>query len=424
MKKLVISLLSILAIIIIISGIAIDRKTDSTNNELESSLMVYTTEDNAKMQFIAQQFKEATGITVHYKIVNNLNEAIKNESGNPQADVVYGGNETEFESMTQEGLLTPTAVSFSSQLNPEYINEKGYWYETSLEPIVMFYNSSYILPANAPTAWYQLGQVQYKDRIIIPNADQFVTQAALGATMYQYSKSQVPNQANLFLQGVRNNVLTYVQNEDDLIQTMQTSKEASISFAPLDVVKQAIANGATFNIVNPTDGSPMMMQGIGMVKGAKDPNSAKLFIEFLAGPNMQLKLADKFSMIPSISSVLPFAPAWMSNYNGLNISNIDWNSVTDNSDNLMSTFSSLVKSKEATNINLELPVIPSPLIPSQEKAKAEAAAKAAAEKAKQDGVLTPEEKAKKEAAEKAAKEKAAKEKLTQAQKAALESLGV
>lgn len=400
MKKLIGAIVLIFIIITTISCVAISKKSNSNANELEKSIVVYTTESNAKMQFIADQFKKSTGITVDYKVVNNLSEALQTakEAGN-NVDVVYGGNKSEFLSMTNKGELTPASVTFASEFNSEYMNKEGYWYGTSLEPMVMFYNTAYMVPNDAPTAFYQLALPQYYNRVILPNVNDFTMQSLLGAIGYQYTQSQVSTEYNTFLQGLRDNVLLYGENEEAIINTMKTNKEAAISIGELDQVNKAIQGGAPFKIINPADGSPMIMQGVGVVKGAKNINSAKLFIEFIAGPNMQLQLANKFNSIPTLKTVLTYAPKWMSNENGLNIANINWDWVAQNSTTSVDKFNSLVKAPKVQKIELQMPVIKEALIPTQqanidktkldskaEEAKAaEAAKKAEAEaKAKQE----------------------------------------
>ncbi|MGL4453493.1 MAG: extracellular solute-binding protein [Sarcina sp.] len=390
MKKLIGAIVLIFIIITTISCVAISKKSNSNANELEKNIMVYTTESNAKMQFIAEQFKKSTGITVNYKVVNNLSDALKTaKNAGTNVDVVYGGDKSEFLSMTNQGLLTPTGVTFASKFNPEYMNKDGYWYGTSLDPMVMFYNTAYMLPKEAPTAFYQLALPQYYNRVVLPNADNFTTQTLLGAVGYQYTQSQVDKEYDTFLQGLRDNVLSYGESEEAIIDTMKTNKEAAISIGGLDQVNTAIQQGAPFKIINPTDGSPMIMQGVGVVKGAQNINSAKLFIEFIAGPNMQLQLANKFNTIPTLQTALTYAPKWMSNESGLNISNINWDWVAQNSTNLVNKFNSLVKAPKVQKIELQAPVIKEALIPSQQakveqtKVDQKAEAAKAAEAAKQ-----------------------------------------
>ncbi|MGL5067643.1 MAG: extracellular solute-binding protein [Sarcina sp.] len=415
MKKLIGAIVLIFIIITTISCVAISKKTNSNNNELEKSILVYTTESNAKMQFIAEQFKKSTGITVNYKVVNNLNEALESAKNNgTNVDVVYGGNKSEFISMTKEGLLTKTPVTFSADFNSEYTNKEGYWYGTSLEPMVMFYNKSYMLPKDVPSEFYQLALPQYYNRIVLPDTSNFTVESLLGALGYQYTQSQVPTEYDTFLQGLRDNVLSYQSNESEIFNAMKTNKEAAISVGELDQVNAAIQGGAPFTIINAKSGSPMIMQGVGAVKNSANENSAKLFIEFVAGPNMQLQLADKFNSIPTLNEALNYAPKWMLNENGLNIANINWEWVSQNTASTLTKFNSLVKAPKVQKIVLQEPVIKDTLIPSQQakidKTKVD-------KKAEETKVLAETKKA--QAATKAKQEQA---KVSAMQKSALQGL--
>lgn len=420
MKKLIAAIVLIFIVITTVSFIAIGKKTTSTESQLEKSIMVYTTDSNAQMQYIAQQFKQSTGITVNYKIVNNLTQAVeqsKNDGTN--VDVIYGGDQSEFENLTTKGMLTPTSVTFASDINNEYKNADGYWYGTSLDPMVMYYNTAYMLPNNAPTQWYQLAEPQYYNRLVLPNTNDSITESILGAMSYKYSKSQVATEYNTFLQGMRNNVLAYGENEDAIMQMMKTNKEAALSVGGLSQVNTAIAQGAPFKVINATDGSPMIMQGVGVVNGAQNINSAKLFIEFVAGPNMQLQLANKFNVVPTITSILQYAPKWMSDQNAINIANIDWNTVDPTVANLVAKYNSLVKAPKVQDFKLTMPVIADALIPSQEKLvpKTPADQTAAEKKAAEAKAAAAAQKAKDQA-----KAQQTQEQQTQAQKAAMQSL--
>ncbi|WP_297439423.1 extracellular solute-binding protein [uncultured Clostridium sp.] len=416
MKKLIASIVIIFIVITTISCVAISKKTSSTKNELEKNIVVYTTENNAKMEYIASEFKKTTGITVDYKIVANLNTAVEEaQKSGTNIDAIYGGNKSEFESLAKENNLVKTPVSFSNEITSDYKGINELWYGTSLEPMVMFYNDSYMMPKDAPTEWYQLGLPGYYNRLVLPEVSTSLMSNLLGTMSYKYSKSQVATEFNTFMQGLRNNVLSYYPNEEGIMNAMKTNKEAAISIGELDTVNTAIQNGAPFKVINATDGSPMIMQGVGVVKGAKNINSAKLFIEFIAGPNMQLQLANKFNSVPTIKSILTYAPKWMSNENAVNIANINWDIINPNLINIVTHFNNLTKAPKVEAIKLDKLVIDKPLIPSQQKTidvkpKVETKVAIAKEKAA----------VAKQKAEEAAKVKAAKQ--TVAGKSAMNSL--
>jgi iron(III) transport system substrate-binding protein len=368
LKKLIGAIVLIFIIITIISCIAISKKTNSNTNKLEKNIVIYTTESNSKMKFIAEEFKRTTGIVVQYKIVNNLDKSLeKAKNSGENVDIVYGGNKSEFINMTNKKLLAKTSMPFRKEFNTEYINKEGYWYGTSLEPLVMFYNTEFMVAKDAPTTFYQLGMPQYYNRIILPNYKNFTMESFLGAMEYQYHKSQVSIEYNTFLQGLKNNVVSYSDTQEEIFKTMKTNKETTISIGELDQVNKAIEEGAKFKVINPIDGSPMIMQGVGAVAGSKNINAAKLFIEFIAGANMQLQLADKFNSIPTLKTALIYAPKWMQNISGLNIANIDWNWVTANV-NSITKFDSLIKSAKVEKIELQMPIIKNPLIAEQRAA--------------------------------------------------------
>lgn len=427
MKKLIAALVLIFVIITAVSCIAVNKKTVSAQNQLEKSIMVYTTHSNEQMQYIANEFKKTTGITVNYKIVNNLTQAVEDaKNSGANVDVIYGGNQVEFDNLASKGMLEEVPVSFSNDINAQHKNADGYWYGTSISPLVMYYNTAYMLPQDAPTEWYQLGLPKYYDRMVLPNIDTATTESLLTALSYKYSKSQVATEYATFIQGLRDNVLAYAQNTDAAMSLMKTNKEAALSVGELSQVNTAIAQGAPFKVINATDGSPMVVQGVGVLKGCQNINSAKLFVEFVAGQNMQLQLAEKFSQIPTMSSILPYAPKWMSDPDALNIANIDWNSIAPNSTQLIAKFNSLVKSPKQDAIKLTAPIIADSLIASQEKLVSKAvpnpkdetlAQKQAAEAKVKEQAQQAVDKAK--AAQKSAQDK---QQQTQAQQSAMQSL--
>ena len=97
MKKLI---ALFVAILIISTGIA--WFTSSRNKMLKEAVLskeitVYSTVSNNEMQYIANEFKQQTGITVNYQIVSNLQQAVEENKG--KVDFVYGGSAKELNSM-------------------------------------------------------------------------------------------------------------------------------------------------------------------------------------------------------------------------------------------------------------------------------------------------------------------------------------
>lgn len=327
MKKLI---ALFVAILIISTGIA--WFTSSRNKELKAAVLpkeitVYSTVSNNEMQFISNEFKQQTGITVNYKIVSNLQQAVEDNKG--KVDFIYGGNSDQLNSMATAGLLEKANFNFDNDISPLYKGSNGYWYGASIEPIVMFYNSTYILPKDAPQSWSDLINEVNKGKVVL-NPDYKNYMPTIMASMNaQHSSNNNIITGQQFETGLTTNGALVTNNSAEYINDILKNKDTPISFAPMNEVQALITQGDTLRIINSKEGSPLMIEGAAIVNGTSNLSAAKLFMEFIAGPKIQLQLAEKFNTIPVSKNALSFAPTWMKSFNNVNIAENNWNLLND-----------------------------------------------------------------------------------------------
>lgn len=327
MKKLI---ALFVAILIISTGIA--WFTSSRNKELKAAVLpkeitVYSTVSNDEMQFIANEFKQQTGITVNYKIVTNLQQAVENNKG--KVDFVYGGNSDQLNSMATAGLLEKADFNFDNDISSLYKGSNGYWYGTSMEPIVMFYNSTYILPKDAPQSWSELTNEVNKGKVVLdPNYENYMSTIMALMDAQHSTNNTITGQQ--FETGLTANGAVATNNSAEYINDILKNKTTPISFAPMNEVQALVGQGnATLKIINPKEGSPLMVEGAAIVNGTVNLSAAKLFMEFVAGPKTQLQLAEKFNTIPVSKNALSFSPTWMKSFNNVYIAQNNWNLLND-----------------------------------------------------------------------------------------------
>ena len=327
MKKLI---ALFVAILIISTGIA--WFTSSRNKTLKEAVLpkeitVYSTVSNNEMQYIANEFKQQTGITVNYQIVSNLQQAFEENKG--KVDFVYGGSAKELNSMASAGLLEKANFNFDGDISPLYKDSNGYWYGTSIEPIVMFYNHMYMLPKDAPKAWSDLTVEGNKGKVILtPDYSNYISNI-MASMDAEHNSDANEMSGQQFENGLKTNEAVSTTNITDYTNNILKNKATPISFAPMNEVQALIQEGNPLTIVNPKNGSPLMVEGAAIVNGTKNLNAAKLFMEFVAGPKTQLQLATKFNVIPVSNNALKFAPSWMKSFNNINIAENDWNLLND-----------------------------------------------------------------------------------------------
>jgi iron(III) transport system substrate-binding protein len=79
-----------------------------------------------------------------------------------------------------------------------------------------------------------------------------------------------------------------------------------------DVMIQIQTNGYPFGYVVPASGTPLMTDGIALVKGTKHPEAARRFFEFVTSRESLLRQAREFARIPTRADIpAQDLPAWI-----------------------------------------------------------------------------------------------------------------
>ena len=142
--------------------------------------------------------------------------------------------------------------------------------------MAMAYNNKNISAADAPKAWSDLADPKWKGKIAVGHPGFSGFDAALVAWL------SVEKGWDYFKGMKANDPLVQRSTFDSI--TSLSSGERLIAPMPDGVAAPAIEKGNPVTVVYPTDGSLLIMGLTSVMKGAPQPNTAKLFTEFLLGP--------------------------------------------------------------------------------------------------------------------------------------------
>lgn len=173
------------------------------------------------------------------------------------------------------------------------------------------------------------------------NSNNDYTKYFISATASYLSKeaNNDDNIGSTFLQGVKLNVATFFNNYEELFTALDT-KETPIGILPLDVLNKKIKDNANVTRIDFEEGVPVITECAGILKSAPNPNASELFMEFVAGPKIQLELAQKFNIMPTLPVAIKYSPDWIKNFKTLDIEN---NVVLENEDKWVQFFNGVVK---------------------------------------------------------------------------------
>jgi iron(III) transport system substrate-binding protein len=277
-------------------------------------------------------------------------DRIRTEQGNPQADVWWGGPMLLFDRAEKEGLLEAYRPSWDSAVPPDEKSEKEFWYGTALLPEVIMYNSRIVDSASAPRDWDALLLPQWKDRVIIRLPMASGTMRMIFASIMEREFRRTGNvEAGLrWLRALDANTKSYAADPTQLYLKI-AREEGSVTIWDLpDVVIQSREHGYPFAYVIPASGTPVITDGIALVKGARHPEAGKVFYEFVTSKENMIIQAERFSRIPARKDISPsLLPGWISQLK-ITSMGLDWRVISSKEPEWMRLWDEQVKGRGRT----------------------------------------------------------------------------
>ncbi|MFH1139689.1 MAG: extracellular solute-binding protein [Pseudomonadota bacterium] len=323
LKKCVKGCFTVLSLIALIAlGVNLVQAAD-----LEDKVVVYSTHPESLLELVADAFTKETGVKVDFiNLKGELADRVRAEKANPQSDVMYGAPSSVFQELKKEGLFEAFSPSWADRIDPLFKDPEAFWFGTIKTPVVMFYNSEMIAADKAPKDWSELAQPAYQGLLVFRNALSSSARAAYTSLLQQYERKNDLDAGWKFLKALDANTKRYYDSGSLLFQAIGR-KEAALSFAVLnDVIDNKIQNKMPLEIIDAASGSPVITDGIALIKNAKRPNAGKAFVDFAGGAKVQAMLADKFNRLPTHPDAIAASPPWMGEIR-FKVMDVDWSAL-------------------------------------------------------------------------------------------------
>jgi iron(III) transport system substrate-binding protein len=196
------------------------------------------------------------------------------QSGNVTMDVLHVANVAPYLDMTRKGQLLQYRSPELDAYPPEALDGAGYWAAGRVVGVIMAYNKNFLPPDKAPKSWADLLKPEFKGKkMIIQNAaagtqfnQTYMLEKELGL---DYLKKLAAQQPVI--------MATSGQLKDALIRG-----EALVG-ATVDHWRAFESDAVKAGVVAvyPTEGMPLAIAPVAILKAAPHPNAAKLFVDFM-----------------------------------------------------------------------------------------------------------------------------------------------
>ncbi len=239
---------------------------------------------------IIKEFQEVTGIKVDLvgAGTGELISRVQAESANPLADVLWGGVIDSYVAIPDYlESYTSTEDANIKDLCKDTKDHK--WYGFDVGPMVIVYNTKLVSEQDAPKSWEDLTDPKWKGKIAcadpLKSSSSFATVMAM---IMAFGKDD--GKGYEFVNKLVTNLDGKIAASSSATFKGVSDGEYSIGLTYEEAALKYIAAGSDMKIVYPKEGTTISPSGIAIVKGSKNIDNAKKFIDFCLSKNVQSQL--------------------------------------------------------------------------------------------------------------------------------------
>ena len=252
----------------------------------EEKLVVYTAYEENELKDFWEQFKKdlpdlAAKAAYIRASTGPIMARVEAERANPQADVIWGVFNDYLTGAAKKGLLDPYAAKESGQIPARFKHPENAWQGVTLLTVAFAANQKKLaeLKLSPPRSWADLLEPRYKGHIVMSNP-------STSGTAYLLLASHVTrlgeDKAFAYYEALDKN-LSQVTRSGGAPGRMAASGETPIGIALAYEVEVAKKQGAPIDVIFPSDGVAWTFEGNALVKGAKNPQNARRFLDWAVG---------------------------------------------------------------------------------------------------------------------------------------------
>ena len=288
-----------------------------TGSDGRTVLTVYSPHGADMLEYYEREF-EAANPDVDVQFVDmgsqEVLDRLRAERANPQADVWFGAPAEIFERGAGDELLEPFVPSWADHVPPDARGTGDAWFGMYLTPEVIAYNTEAVSREEAPKDWDEVLDPKWRDRIIIRDPIPSGTMRAIfGGLIAREAKRTGSVEAGYdWLRRLDANTKEYVLNPTLLYQKLGRQEGVVTLWDMPDIAVLKARTSLPIDYIIPASGTPVLVDGIGIVRGADAPEVARRYYEFVTSTPSLLAAADSFMRIPARTDIpADSLPEWI-----------------------------------------------------------------------------------------------------------------
>jgi len=227
---------------------------------------------------------------------NDVLNRVRAERGRPAGDVWWGAPTTMFMQAVKDDLLDAYAPTWSTKVGEDLKDAQARWHATYLSPLTIVYNTLGMESAEAPKSWDELLDPKWKGRIVLRGVAPSGTMRTFVCAMIARAENE---DAGIdWLKKLHAQVAAWPESPTLLFEHLKRNPDRISVWLMPDILMQRDLNSYPFGHHVP-EGTPVLAEGIGILKNAPHPELARAFYEFVTTPEALKHQAATYYKMPA-----------------------------------------------------------------------------------------------------------------------------
>lgn len=227
-------------------------------------------------------------------------DRIRSESANPQADVWFGGPAAILSRAAEEGLLEPYRPAWADAVPTSSQDPENRYFGVYRTPPVIVYNSDVVAESDAPQDWSELLEPAWQGKVLIRDPLASGTMRTIfGYIVADAVRETGSTEAGFdWLRRLDTQTKEYVHSPALLHQKMVRQEGLVTMWELTDILFQQ-QRGNPLGYRFPTGGTPVIDDAAGLVRGARRPDLARTFLDWIGSKEALALAAEKAFRLPA-----------------------------------------------------------------------------------------------------------------------------
>lgn len=287
-----------------------------------SELVIYSGRKESAIKPVVELFERQTGIKVALKVgkTSGLANEMLQERQRPRADIFIATEAGVCEILAKEGLLEPYASPGARTIPAAHKSARGLWTGISGRARVIIYNTALVKEGDIPRSIFDLTEAKWKGKIAIAGTRERTTLAWLSALVEVMGEAK----AKAYIDKLIENGMKVLPDNSDVWRGVG-SGEFAVGLTNSPNYHLALEAKLPIGVVYPDQGPSGMgvlvnPNAVAIVKGAKNLDQARQFVDFLFSKPAQELLVHHAFEIPLLPGIDPGPVRPLTGFTALQIS--------------------------------------------------------------------------------------------------------